>query len=612
MDNIKLKELYTFLSCTLKELKEVKKSSGIPEVPEDGNVYARKFNEWVKIKTIKGKDGKSAYDLAKEQGFDGSVEEWLQSLKGAAGEQGFYYQPTVDSNGNLSWINNGNLPNPPTINIKGSDGVSGQDGQTLYTWIRFANNPEGNNMTVNPISDTKYMGIAYNKPLKFPSTNKSDYTWVRIKGSDATVDTSLFLQKGGYDGTANTLKESIDTKVDKVPGKSLSTNDYSNEEKNKVTNLGKKVVKSLAITGDINKRLTLTFEDGNILTADFIDKDTLPPGITPDVMLNSMEFDTGTGIFTGVRSDGQRITANLNGRFALLNHNHNDLYNTKQEITNFLTGKVDTTDPRLTDSRNAKDVPDWAKQPAKPTYSYDEITGLVNELLKYLQDAPKDGKDYLRNNGLWKMFDGIPYRELRSNERLNDIKELVALGQYNSAEVTVARDFPNNELRGGVILSLPMTLNPSTKTIFHIFFSAGTKNAGVYTNSARILMRAFVNNSEWLPWREFDGGKIHNVTENSLNLANAYKGFPVDNSVFVLNQATTISVPNSVLRCRFIKNTSGDITFSKASGVTIIGKETISLPEGTEISLVCNGNRAYVNTGSGESVSINHDIGAWD
>lgn len=610
MDNIKLKELYTFLRCTLKEVKEIQKQQGIPEVPEDGNVYARKFNEWVKIKTIKGKDGKSAYDLAKEQGFDGSVEEWLQSLKGAAGEQGFYYQPTVDSNGNLSWINNGNLPNPPTINIKGSDGVSGQDGQTLYTWIRFANTAEGNNMTVNPISDTKYMGIAYNKTVKSPSTNKSDYTWVRIKGSDATVDTTQFLQKGGYDGTANTLKELIDTKVDKIPGKSLSTNDYSNVEKDKVTNLGKKVVKSLAITGDTNKRLTLTFEDGSILTADFIDKDTLPPGITPDVMLNSMEFDTGTGIFTGVRSDGQRITANLNGRFALLNHNHNDLYNTKQEITNFLAGKVDTTDPRLTDSRNAKDVPDWAKELTKPTYSFTEILNLVEEFAKYVQEAPKDSKDYIRNNGVWKVFEGWVFKEL-GTENLNNIKVPGFYGKFNSGEATVARNYPYDNIRGGHLLVLPMTLGGNL-TLFQVYFSAGTQNSGDYTNSARIFMRAFVNNSGWLPWREFDGGKIHNVTENSLNLANVYKGFPVDNSVFVLNQATTISVPNSVLRCRFIKNTSGDITFSKASGVTIIGKETISLPEGTEISLVCNGSRAYVNTGSGESVSVNHDIGSWD
>lgn len=35
-----------------------------------------------------GKDGKSAYDLAVEQGFEGTLEEWLESLKGVNGQNG--------------------------------------------------------------------------------------------------------------------------------------------------------------------------------------------------------------------------------------------------------------------------------------------------------------------------------------------------------------------------------------------------------------------------------------------------------------------------------------------------------------------------------------------
>lgn len=226
-----------------------------------------------------------------------------------------------------------------------------------------------------------------------------------------------------------------------------------------------------------------------------------------------------------------------------------------------------------------------------------------------IEDAP-DNRQYLRSKGAWQLFSGWEFKEL-GTENLNDLKVPGFYGKYNSSEATTARNYPYDNIRGGHLLVLPMTLSDNL-TIFQVYFSAGTQNSGGYTNSARIFMRAFVNNSEWLPWREFDGGKIHNVTENSLNLANVYKGFPVDNSVFVLNQATTINVPNSVIRCRFIKNTSNNITFSKASGVTIIGKELIDLPEGTEISLVCNGSKAYVNTGSGESVSVNHNIGSWD
>ncbi|WP_446289378.1 phage upper tail fiber protein [Staphylococcus chromogenes] len=35
-----------------------------------------------------GANGKSAYDIAKENGFHGSVSEWLQSLKGKDGNDG--------------------------------------------------------------------------------------------------------------------------------------------------------------------------------------------------------------------------------------------------------------------------------------------------------------------------------------------------------------------------------------------------------------------------------------------------------------------------------------------------------------------------------------------
>lgn len=42
--------------------------------------------------------------------------EMLDALRGP------YFTPSVDESGNLSWTNNGNLPNPETVNIKGSQG----------------------------------------------------------------------------------------------------------------------------------------------------------------------------------------------------------------------------------------------------------------------------------------------------------------------------------------------------------------------------------------------------------------------------------------------------------------------------------------------------------
>lgn len=47
---------------------------------------------------------------------------------GKDGVDGVTFTPSVDSNGNLSWTNNGGLPNPASVNIKGPKGDSGSGG----------------------------------------------------------------------------------------------------------------------------------------------------------------------------------------------------------------------------------------------------------------------------------------------------------------------------------------------------------------------------------------------------------------------------------------------------------------------------------------------------
>lgn len=47
---------------------------------------------------------------------------------GSPGDAGPYFLPNVDANGNISWTNNGDLPNPATRNIKGPKGDTGDTG----------------------------------------------------------------------------------------------------------------------------------------------------------------------------------------------------------------------------------------------------------------------------------------------------------------------------------------------------------------------------------------------------------------------------------------------------------------------------------------------------
>lgn len=113
----------------------------------------------------------------------------------------------------------------------------------------------------------------------------------------------------------------FDRKVDKEAGKTLTSNDYTNEEKRTNQSNAQKRVVGLTVTGDVDKIITLTFADGTAIQAPFTDKDTLPENLA-DIKLNSLNFNEQTGVLTGVRSDGQQLTVILDGRYALLGHTH--------------------------------------------------------------------------------------------------------------------------------------------------------------------------------------------------------------------------------------------------------------------------------------------------
>ena len=76
--------------------------------------------------------------------------------------------------------------------IKGTDGVDGTngvDGVTYYTWIKYSDNADGTGLYDIPNSNTKYIGIATNKPTATESTNKNDYVWSLFKGEDGISGT---------------------------------------------------------------------------------------------------------------------------------------------------------------------------------------------------------------------------------------------------------------------------------------------------------------------------------------------------------------------------------------------------------------------------------------
>ena len=72
--------------------------------------------------------------------YDGLNDQWvnngsIQGPRGDDGETGATFSPQIDGGGNLSWVNDKGLPNPPTVNLrgdKGEKGDKGDDGESPY------------------------------------------------------------------------------------------------------------------------------------------------------------------------------------------------------------------------------------------------------------------------------------------------------------------------------------------------------------------------------------------------------------------------------------------------------------------------------------------------
>lgn len=99
--------------------------------------------------------------------------------------------------------------------IKGAQGVKGDNGQTLYTWIKYADTAAGAGMSDDP-SGKRYIGIAVNQVTAVKSTNPKVYTWsplydnVKVGGRNYILD-SKFIE---WNPNNNTMTPVIKDKTD--------------------------------------------------------------------------------------------------------------------------------------------------------------------------------------------------------------------------------------------------------------------------------------------------------------------------------------------------------------------------------------------------------------
>lgn len=115
--------------------------------------------------------------------------------QGEPGEPGTTFTPRVDSEGNLSWTNDGDLPNPEVVNIRGPQGLDGEPGDTGPKGDKGDKGDPGTGLSIKgqyksleslqlavpspAIGDNYYVGV---------SAPYDVYTWAEVDGTPQWID----------------------------------------------------------------------------------------------------------------------------------------------------------------------------------------------------------------------------------------------------------------------------------------------------------------------------------------------------------------------------------------------------------------------------------------
>lgn len=213
-----------------------------------------------------------------------------------------------------------------------------------------------------------------------------------IKGnvsSDMNTLEKLSTAIKSNSGNINTLSTSLNNKVDKVEGKSLSTCDFTNEEKAKLSSIPSDAEAN--VQSDWNE--TDTTSDAFILNKPtsmpasdvqaWAKADEKPSytatevGALPDTTeiptestVSSWGFTKNTGTYSKPESGIPKTDLESSVQTSL------GKADTALQEHQSLEDYVRTDDSRLSDSRPASDVKAWAKADTKPTYTASEVGAL--------------------------------------------------------------------------------------------------------------------------------------------------------------------------------------------------------------------------------------------
>lgn len=329
---------------------------------DDGKLYIRYNNTWkeiteVQLKGEKGDRGASNYEVWKSQGFNGTIADYFNYLKGEKGDRGEQGIQGIQG-------------------IQGATGLQGERGERGLTGERGLKGDKGepgrdvDPATVNRIN-TELSGKVDKVNGKQLSTN--DFT-NEYKDKLDGIDLSVKLDKGGYTGTAKDLSDKLENILTLLNSNNVNLDtlqeivDYITINRTKLEQLG--ISNIAGLVQALNNKADLNHNHDDRYLPKTYKPTWLEVQNKPDNLAN-----------TGQINDLQRKINDINtvlSQKASTNHTHNwNDINNKPTITK--TGNKYTIDGLggSIDIPPGIQLPSWIGQ-TKPEYNWTEISGKPN------------------------------------------------------------------------------------------------------------------------------------------------------------------------------------------------------------------------------------------
>ncbi|GGB56893.1 hypothetical protein GCM10011409_38080 [Lentibacillus populi] len=175
-------------TLTSKIEKKFNEISGVEqqELPSKfAQIQAQKANEYTKQQVSKEERERIEQALKNLEEAKGYTEKYAEKKR--------IESPTEPEDKDVIWIDTSNPENIIWKIWDGSDwaagpsgpqglpGPAGKDGETLYTWLKYADDAEGNGMSDSPAGKA-YMGISYNNASQTESSDPNEYKWTKVVG----------------------------------------------------------------------------------------------------------------------------------------------------------------------------------------------------------------------------------------------------------------------------------------------------------------------------------------------------------------------------------------------------------------------------------------------